>query len=130
MTERKPPGVDFESWVERQIREAQERGEFDNLPGAGQPLPDTGRPLEEMWWVKQKLRDEDLAYLPPTLALRKEAELALTAARQASTESEVRRILADINDRIRTAIRIPPAGPPLNMAPYDVDEIVAEWRAG
>src|ERR671931_357603 len=27
-----------ESAVEKQIREAQERGEFDNLPGAGKPL--------------------------------------------------------------------------------------------
>jgi hypothetical protein len=28
----------WESAVDRQIREAQERGEFDQLPGAGQPL--------------------------------------------------------------------------------------------
>ena len=28
----------YESAVERQIREAQERGDFDNLPGAGKPL--------------------------------------------------------------------------------------------
>jgi hypothetical protein len=27
----------YESWVERQIREATERGEFDNLPGAERP---------------------------------------------------------------------------------------------
>jgi hypothetical protein len=29
----------WESAVETQIREAQERGDFDNLPGKGQPLP-------------------------------------------------------------------------------------------
>ena len=28
----------FESAIDRQIREAQERGEFDNLPGRGKPL--------------------------------------------------------------------------------------------
>lgn len=28
----------FESWIDRQIREAQERGEFDDLPGAGEPI--------------------------------------------------------------------------------------------
>lgn len=28
----------FESWIDKQIREAQERGDFDNLRGAGQPL--------------------------------------------------------------------------------------------
>jgi hypothetical protein len=38
MTERKPPGMSFESWVDKQIREATERGEFDGLPGAGKPI--------------------------------------------------------------------------------------------
>ena len=40
MTERKPPGVSWESWFEEQIRQAQEAGAFENLPGAGKPLPD------------------------------------------------------------------------------------------
>lgn len=30
--------VTYESAVEKQIREAQERGDFDNLPGSGKPL--------------------------------------------------------------------------------------------
>jgi hypothetical protein len=38
MTERKPARMDFDSWVDQQIREATERGEFDNLPGKGKPL--------------------------------------------------------------------------------------------
>jgi Domain of unknown function (DUF1992) len=37
MTERKPPGVSWESWFEEQIRRAREDGAFDNLPGAGKP---------------------------------------------------------------------------------------------
>src|ERR687891_1354881 len=90
----------YESWVERQIREAMERGEFDNLPGAGKPIPDLDKPHDELWWVKQKLRREQLAYLPPTLAVRKEAEDALAAATQASSEGQVRRIVADINAKI------------------------------
>ena len=40
---RRPGSVRWESWVERQIREAQERGDFDALPGLGKPLP------EEPW---------------------------------------------------------------------------------
>lgn len=39
MTERKPTGQSFESWVDKQIREAAERGELADLPGAGRPLP-------------------------------------------------------------------------------------------
>lgn len=42
----------FESLVDQQIRLAQERGEFDTLPGAGKPLPGRGEPDDPHWWVK------------------------------------------------------------------------------
>ncbi len=129
MTERKPPGVGFESWVDRQIREAAERGAFDNLSGAGQPLRDEHTPYDENWWLRAKLERENVSVLPPTLALRKDAEEALAAARTAPSERRVRKILEEINDRIREAIRRPPEGPPLNLAPFDVAAVVAEWRA-
>ena len=60
----------FETWVERQIREAQERGEFDDLPGAGQPLPGLTGQYDELWWVKRVAEREHLSLLPPMLALR------------------------------------------------------------
>ncbi|MEY9848976.1 hypothetical protein ABH940_006080 [Streptacidiphilus sp. BW17] len=128
MTERKPPGLSFESWVDQQIREAQERGDFENLPGFGKPLPDEDKPYDELWWVKQKLATEGLSILPPTLALRKEAEDALAAAADAPSESEVRRIVSDINDKISACLRGPVEGPPLNLAPYDIGAIVEDWR--
>ncbi len=130
MTERKPPGLEFETWVERQIREAAERGEFDNLPGAGEPFTDLHQPYDDLWWIKEKLRRENLSYLPPTLALRKEASDALAAASRATSEAEVRRIVTGINDKIREAIRKPLSGPPLDLAPFDVERIVADWRQG
>lgn len=128
MTERKPPGVTFESWADRQIREAEERGAFAGLPGAGKPLRDADAPYDETWWLKRKMREEGLSHLPPTLALRKEAQDALAAALRAPTERQVRRIVTQINDKIREAIRRPMSGPPLNLAPYDVEDVVAEWR--
>jgi len=128
MTQRKPPGVSFETWADRQIREAQERGEFDDLPGLGKPIPDVDQPYDELWWVKQKMRREGVSGLPPTLALRKEAEDALAAATRATSESEARQIVANINDKIREANRRPPAGPPLNLTPFDVERVVHEWR--
>jgi hypothetical protein len=129
MTERKPPGVPFETWVERRIREATERGEFDNLPGAGKPIPDLDKPHDEAWWIRQKLRREDFAYLPPTIALRKEAEDALERAAKAGSEAEVRRIVADINAKIREGNRKAASGPPLNLSPFDADRVVRDWRA-
>ncbi|WP_326795050.1 DUF1992 domain-containing protein [Streptomyces sp. NBC_01808] len=130
MTERKPPGVSFESWIDRQIREAAERGGFDDLPGKGKPLADLDRPYDELWWVKAKMAREQLSALPPSLAVRKEAEAALTAVTSARSEKEVREIVAEVNEKIRAAHRAPAVGPPLKLAPLDADTLVREWREG
>ena len=45
MNARKLP--EWESAIDKQIREAQQRGDFDNLPGAGKPLTD--EPWEGEW---------------------------------------------------------------------------------
>ena len=127
MTERKPAGTSFETWIERQIREAQDRGEFDNLPGAGKPIPGIDSD-DEMWWVKQKLRRENLSYLPPTLALRKEVEQVLATAPNAPSAAAVRQLVAESNAKITAAIRTPPEGPPLNLMPLDADRVVESWR--
>jgi Domain of unknown function (DUF1992) len=128
VTERKPPGVSFQTWVERRIREATERGAFDNLPGAGKPIPDLDEPHDELWWVRRKLRQEQLSYLPPTLALRKAAEDAMEAAARAGSEEQVRRIVAEINARIVEGNRKAASGPPSNLAPFDADRVVQAWR--
>ncbi|WP_037801331.1 DUF1992 domain-containing protein [Streptomyces sp. LaPpAH-108] len=129
MTERKPPGVPFESWVDHQISAAQRRGEFDRLPGAGEPLPaGLDSSYDDLWWVKRKMAREGLTALPPALALRKEAEDALEAAYTAPSEATARRIITDVNVKIRAMMFRPPPGPPLGKKPYDVDEVVREWH--
>lgn len=130
MTERKPPGVTWESWIDRQIREGMERGEFDGLPGHGKPLRDVDRPRDEMWWVKDKLRREEASYLPPTLALRKQVEDARAAIAASVSEDEVRRIVADVNARIVEVNSRVTAGPPSTLAPLDPERTVERWRAG
>ena len=59
MTERKPKEISFTSWIDRQINEAQERGEFDNLPGAGKPLP--RRALSGDAWLRDYLDREGVS---------------------------------------------------------------------
>ncbi|MFE3073207.1 DUF1992 domain-containing protein [Streptomyces sp. NPDC059247] len=130
MTDRKPPGVSFESFVDKQIREAAERGEFRALPGFGKPLPADSAPYDELWWIKGKMHREGAAVLPPALALRKAAEDARAEVASAVSESQVRRILGKINIRIEEALRRPPAGPPLNLKPFDVEAEIRRWRAG
>ncbi len=128
MTERKPPGISWESWIDRQIRQAEERGEFEDLPGAGKPIPDLDKPFDEMWWVKNKLRREGLSYMSPSVALRKELHDALEAASRAGSEAEVREIVAGINEKVREANRRGIPGPSLMLMPLDTERVVRDWR--
>lgn len=48
-----PDTSEFENFAERRIRDAIERGEFDDLPGEGQPLADAGVPYDPAWWVRR-----------------------------------------------------------------------------
>jgi len=129
MTERKPPGVSFETWVEKQIRESQDRGDFDNLPGAGKPLPRRGG--DTMDWVAQKLREENVdatGLLPPSLAIPREIEQLPTRLAKERSAARVREIVEDLNARIRAAHAAPQTGPPLRARPLDVNEVLASWR--
>lgn len=129
MTERKPPGVSFESYVDQQIRGAEARGEFANLPGAGKPSPALAETAyDELWWIKRKTAREGIAVPPPAPALRKEAEDMLAAAAVAPSERAVRRLIETLNAKIRAMMFQPPPGPPSGLKPYDIEEIVRDWR--
>ena len=119
----------YESWVERQVREAIERGEFDNLPGAGRPLPSINGREDENWWVKGLLEREQLPMpLPTSLALRREvADLPQTLA-DVPDESTVRDIIEDLNRRICDSHRRRVDGPPIVVKPVDVEQTVTDWR--
>jgi hypothetical protein len=130
VSERKPFGVTWETWIDRQIRSGMDRGEFDGLPGHGQPLADIDQPHDELWWVKQKLAREGVSFLPPTLAVRKELDDALEQVAAASSEAEVRRIVVEINAKIRSVNSMASSGPPSNLMPLDVERVVREWAAG
>jgi hypothetical protein len=41
-----------EQLVDRLIREAMERSEFDDLPGRGKPIPGAGTTDDPMWWLR------------------------------------------------------------------------------
>jgi hypothetical protein len=131
MTDRKPPNVSVPDWVEYQIREAQRRGDFDNLPGKGKPLAGLNEPHDDMSWVAAKLRRENVpisVILPAALALAKEAEdLPLRLAREKS-ETSVRALIEELNKRILQAHRRPQDGPPMRVRTQDVESLVAAWQ--
>ncbi|HEY3006507.1 MAG TPA: DUF1992 domain-containing protein [Micromonosporaceae bacterium] len=119
----------FESRVDREIREAQERGDFDDLPGKGKPLPDRGEPYDENWWLKQWVRREDLTGLALTsLKIRKEADELMETLAKVRWESTVREIVAGLNERIERARRGLVDGPPVVIHTFDVDAVVDAWR--
>ena len=103
-------GFDF---VEEQIRLAQERGDFDNLPGAGKPIENLDRPYDPNWWARdfaKRVMAEDtdhnrLAHL----------EHRLTRVWALTDESKVRDAVTDLNIE---------AGSDL----FDPEEVVVTWR--
>ena len=44
------------TWIDEIIRAAQEKGEFDDLPGTGKPLPGAGTKDDDLWWVRSWLK--------------------------------------------------------------------------
>jgi hypothetical protein len=125
----------WESPVERAIREAQERGEFDDLPGAGKPLRGIGASDvdDPDWWVKQLVQREQIdmtGAMPPAVALRKERATFPESLLDLRREEGVRAVLEDFNRRVRLDRLRPTVGPlPPPLAPtVDVDDMVQRWR--
>lgn len=117
-----------QTWVDLQVRQAMERGEFDDLPGAGKPLEGLGETHDPDWWVKRLVERERITVLPPALQLRKDdAELDAALDRLAS-EREARAFVEDFNARVIRARYTPIDGPPLITLPRDVDATLAAWH--
>lgn len=117
----------FENWIDRQIREAIERGEFD--VGHGKPLPDLGRPEDADWWARRKLADEDLTgALPGPLAVRREKQDIQQTLAEVREERTARAIIEDLNERIMQSNITRWQGPPIITGRLDVEQTLAEWR--
>jgi hypothetical protein len=133
MTERKPLGMSFETWVDTQISRAQDRGDFDDLAGAGKPLPRRTADESAYAWVLEKARQENidvLGMLPPALALRKEREDLPRRVVALPTEDAVRALVGDFNDRVELFWRRPQEGPAVPVGLAGVETLVAVWRMG
>lgn len=120
----------YESAVDREIRTAQERGDFDNLPGTGKPLPGAGRPDDELWWVKGFLQRERVpteALLPASLQLARDVERFPDTVAALPSEQAVREAVAALNKRVTDYMRIP-TPPTVHLRLITVDSAVARWH--
>jgi Domain of unknown function (DUF1992) len=118
--------------VEAQIRAAQARGDFDDLPGKGKPLhlPEVYDPD---WWVKSYVRREGIdtsALVHPTIALRREASTFPESLAELTTDEQVRALLEDFNRRVVAEWRRTVTGPSLPVVARQVavEPMVERWR--
>ncbi|NHC45260.1 DnaJ family domain-containing protein [Motilibacter aurantiacus] len=121
-----------EDWIGRQVKAAEERGAFDDLPGKGKPLQGLDKPWSVDRWLTEWAEREGLGLLPAlpeSLQLRKEREGLSALIVSRSSEQAVRAVVDDFNARLREAYRRPQQGPPLTVRGVDVEEAVAQWHA-
>ncbi|RQX19108.1 DUF1992 domain-containing protein [Micromonospora ureilytica] len=121
----------WEASVEAKIRGAVQRGEFDDLPGMGKPIPGRGAPYDESWWIKSFLEREALPsdlLLPTSLQLRRRVEQVPDEVRDLPTEQSVRDFVGQLNAQIVAWLRNPD-GPRVAVRPVNTEDVVRRWRA-
>lgn len=109
-----------EPWFEKLIREATEAGDFDALPGAGEPIGDLNRPYDAAWWARSWLARETAAEAARHVAARVRRELpkilaGTDEAAMARHLQALNREIDSVNERIAEADR---------LAPLDVNALI------
>ncbi|MBM7817878.1 hypothetical protein JOE63_000355 [Cellulosimicrobium cellulans] len=117
-------------YVDTVIDQAIRRGEFDDLPLAGKPIPGLTGSHDPDWWLKSVIEREQLTGLgPPAMLLKQEGRELDDRLDRELDETTVREILADFNARVVDARRQLLGGPPVVTPTRDVEHEVARWRA-
>ncbi|WP_456825890.1 DnaJ family domain-containing protein [Cellulomonas sp. P5_E12] len=117
-------------WVDVVVDQAIARGEFDDLPLAGKPIPGIGAQHDPDWWLKALIaREQITGVLPEAIQLRKDDAVLLERLDALRTEKDVREALAELNARIVSARRQLMGGPPVVTPLRDVEVEVRQWHA-
>lgn len=115
--------------VETAIQQAMRRGDFDDLPGAGKPIPGLGESHDPDWWIRRKIETEKLTGLgPPALTLRVEDVELSDRLDELPGEHDVREAVEDFNRRVIEARRQLLGGPPVVTPTRDVEIEIAAWH--
>jgi len=115
--------------VEKRIQEAMDRGEFDNLPGAGKPLHIEEPPVknEDLWWALKILKQAN--FVPDEVRWRKQIEKLRAKMMHVGSEDELRRIVRQINEYIIKLNTMGTNRIPTRLAPFDEKRCLAKFRA-
>ena len=114
----------FESIADRRIREARAAGLFDDLPLAGQPIPDLDRQRPAGWWADRVARHER------SVTRREELDATVAGAMAAlwrlPTEAAVRDRVAELNVEVAEYNRVTIW---TRRDELDAEAIVARWSS-
>ncbi|MBC9225066.1 DUF1992 domain-containing protein [Aeromicrobium sp. 636] len=117
-------------WVDQQVRAAMARGEFDDLPHAGKPLPHIDTAAEPDWWLKRFIEREQITgVLPEALQLRKDDAILDEQLDSLRSERAVREAVEEFDRGIVAARRQLQGGPPVVTQLRDIEVELAAWRA-
>ncbi len=100
-------------FVDEQIRRAQERGDFDNLPGAGKPIEGLDKPYDPNWWARDFIARTQADESARQELADLEKELARVWA--LPTETAVRNRVNELNERAGSDV-------------FDSNSVVNSWR--
>lgn len=129
-TPRRVRAEDRAMYVDTVIDQAIRRGEFDDLPLAGKPIPGLSGTHDPDWWLRSVIEREQLTGLgPPAMLLKREDRELDDRLDRELDEKVVRDVLEDFNARVVDARRQLLGGPPVVTPTRDVEHEVARWRA-
>lgn len=115
--------------AESRIAEALREGQFDALPGLGQPIPDLDEGWDETRWLREKLKAEDLRTMPPAWTIRQWAREEAAKLLDTDDENLLRERVAAFNVELVRRMRNALWGPPVDVAPIDADALIGSRRA-
>lgn len=113
----------FESIADRRIRAARKAGLFDDLPGAGKPIPDLDRERPPGWWAARLVRRERSVLRAEELD--RELRTAVPRLWRSETEDLVRTQVEELNERIDEYNRTTTWE---RRARLRTDEVLDQWR--
>ncbi len=110
--------------VEERLAEAAANGELAAPDLEGRPIADLHWERPEGWWARRFVERE----LSHDRRAATEAEISLARARfwRATSEDELRTLVARVNDEIDRANGRMVAND--RLAPFDADDVVERWR--
>lgn len=112
-------------WLEEAIASAIERGEFDDLPGAGRPLDGLGGTYDPAWWAKRFVAREKAAEAGVELAAAIDRQMPRLLA--TATRAELTSAIDDWNTAITALNRnLEPAD---RLTLLDPATILRRWEA-